>query len=143
MIKKQINLDISSYKTKKKIEELDCGWFDLSSIKNFRDQLCKDLIPIIKINETSQNVKVPNVNLSINIFFKWFSISLINLFTALKIKNYFRNQEVLIPNKFKFLNEIYNDRVPKTTFQNLKNTALVVRKTRKQRKKKGQFQQHG
>ena len=121
MIKKQINLDISSYKTKNKIEELDCGWFDLSSIKNFRDQLCKDLIPIIKINETSQNVKVPNVNLSINIFFKWFSISLINLFTALKIKNYFRNQEVLIPNKFKFLNEIYNDRVPKTTFQNLKN----------------------
>ena len=39
MIKKQINLDISSYQTKNKLEELDCGWFDLNSIKEFRDQL--------------------------------------------------------------------------------------------------------
>ena len=120
MIKKQINLDISSYQTKNKLEELDCGWFDLNSIKEFRDQLCQDLIPIIRINELGQNGENPNVNLSINIFFKWFSVSLIDLFTALKIKNYFKNQEVLIPEKFIFFNEIYNDRIPKTTFQNLK-----------------------
>ena len=55
MIKKQINLDISSYQTKNKLEELDCGWFDLNSIKEFRDQLCQDLIPIIRINELGQN----------------------------------------------------------------------------------------
>ena len=121
MIKKQINLDISSYQTKNKLEELDCGWFDLNSIKEFREQLCQDLIPIISINELGHNGENPNVNLSINIFFKWFSVSLIDLFTALKIKNYFKNQEVLIPEKFIFFNEIYNDRIPKTTFQNLKN----------------------
>ena len=131
MIKKQINLDISSYQTKNKLEELDCGWFDLNSIKEFRDQLCQDLIPIIRINELGQNGENPNVNLSINIFFKWFSVSLIDLFTALKIKNYFKNQEVLIPEKFIFFNEIYNDRIPKTTFQNLKNPYLKQSKIEK------------
>ena len=72
MIKKQINLDISSYQTKNKLEELDCGWFDLNSIKEFRDQLCQDLIPIIRINELGQNGENPNVNLSINIFLNGF-----------------------------------------------------------------------
>ena len=55
-------------KQKNKLEELDCGWFDLNSIKEFRDQLCQDLIPIIRINELGQNGENPNVNLSINIF---------------------------------------------------------------------------
>ena len=41
MIKNQISLDISQYNSKEKLNEIDCGWYDLETIKIFRDEFCK------------------------------------------------------------------------------------------------------
>ena len=120
MNKNHINLDISQYNSKEKLNEMDCGWYNLETVKIFRDELCKNLIPIIKIKEINEKIN-PNINLAVNIFFKWFAGDLLELFSALQTKKYLSKKydEIHVPNKFFFLDQVLKDEIPKTRFQKL------------------------
>ncbi len=132
MIKNQISLDISQYNSKEKLNEIDCGWYDLETIKIFRDEFCKKIIPVIKINNRG-NDNNPNINLAVNIFFKWFSSSLFELFAAVQTKKYLEKnyEEIHTPEKYDFLKKILEDKIPETKFQNLKNPYLQQSKFEK------------
>ena len=61
MNKNQINLDISQYDSKERLNEIDCDWYNLETIKIFRDEFWKNIIPVIKIrNRVKENKK--NIN---------------------------------------------------------------------------------
>ena len=132
MNKNQINLDISQYDSKERLNEIDFGWYNLETIKIFRDEFCKNIIPVIKIRNSVKENK-PNINLAVNIFFKWFSTSLFELFAAVQTKKYLEKnyEKIYTPKKYDFLEKILKDEIPETKFQNLKNPYLKQNKLEK------------
>lgn len=125
MKKKKINLDISKINSKAEINKFDFGWYDLNTIKLFREDLLKNIIPIIKINKLNKKIN-PSLILSVNIFSKWFFAGMFELFASLQTKKFLKSKfnEIQTPKKFVFLKKILNDDLPSTLFQNLRNQEL-------------------
>lgn len=119
--KKEIDLDIKNYVSEKDLELLKLEWFDLNDVKKFRNSLCEKLIKKIKIDLNKNKINA-DVDLALNIFFKWVGASLIELFFCLKTKQFLdkKYDKVKIPEKYIFLNKIYIDSIPRTPFEKQK-----------------------
>ena len=85
MKKKKINLDISKINSKAEINKFDFGWYDLNTIKLFREDLLKNIIPIIKINKSNKKNN-PSLILSVNIFL----LGCLNFLHHFRLKNFLK-----------------------------------------------------
>ena len=91
------------------------------SINNFRDDILKELIPLLKNKKNLDNDDP--VKTSLNIMFKWFIIDILNIYKSLEIKKSFdkNNIQLEIPERFFILKKIINNESPPTIFEALKN----------------------
>lgn len=116
-----INLDITDH-------EFDSNginnfkWpINIFSIDSFRDNILRDLIPVLKNNKDlseDESIKKP-----LNILFKWFILDILNIYKACEIKNVFEDKKIRIfsPERFSLLNSILKNKCPPTIFDTFKN----------------------
>ena len=118
---KKYNLDINTHAFDEKGVKNFFWPLKIFSIDNFRDDILKELIPLLKGNKNL--LKDNSIKTPLNIMFKWFIMDILNVYKAAEIKKSFieKNIELEIPERFFFLKKIVNNENPPTIFASLKN----------------------